>query len=930
MAGSLSVRKKNAAAAKKRRFEVEQAALRQNQSRAGENMSALGSGIASIPGRVVNYIKTSTPSGVLQDVKDIASSTYNAAAEDPGQFAADAIFSPLAAIRDFGDVRAMARKLREQGRNAEAEKLEAMAGVSVLSAIPVVGKVAGTAVRDAEQAALRGAVKGAARSVIKDIRPSTDDVYKVMEANTTAGKVIGDKMMPINKLNGGVTAAADDARRVDKLVKEMSSPEGYVSRLIVDDVGNVIEGQHRLEALRKMGVSEVPVTQYADLERAVPFSSMRDAAAAQGVHPDQANQIAKQLAEIYADEGGDMAEVMQYSAPKGFEKAWDAAISALPAVEKEAAPLAVKPTVAATPRSAVGAVGEGRAVLGMSDAAKAAKQSSRLERARAQGFNTDVPLYHGTSSDFGVFSPDREIFLSDRPDVANIYAVERGKDKARKYGPTINADPNVRPVFAKMQNPLVVSDLGPDGSHGWSTDNMAAALGIDATSGPKLRGRALHDEARRQGYDIVKIENMADLGGEQSQYIPLHPDYVKSQFDLFETATPKTAKKKAAATPKAPANPLHEVSLEFGPEVARRLDGMIPPDAPISEWREAAARLTGSDIPNSVQPRPSTYSVRPADVATDPRIEKRKGELGKIANLELEVSPRVTDPAPEVSIFDYEGHPYITSMSDLAAAGDDLLSVNGVKFHTPFSRRGGQGYMFDNPGSVWASERKPAETHVDLANRLQQMTGKDVLFMPWTMGPNAVKFSHMPRGIQYSYADAALGGADRNALAADIKSILPDWRGFEDPDSAERFMTVTGNARGALNNLMDKYRNRGGLGEGEAVYAATDLDQMNTPLTTLRNVGIIDPKYGASPSSHASYNFSVPGRGEGVLKEDIGALGLSPDVMAVLGYKTPFDFPVGVQPGTKSPLRAMQMKPQGGVLDYNVLRFLDDLLKGKK
>jgi hypothetical protein len=56
---------------------------------------------------------------------------------------------------------------------------------------------------------------------------------------------------------------------------------------------------------------------------------MRDAAAAQNIHPDQANQIAKQLAEIYADEGGKMAEVLQYSAPKGFEKAWEAAIDAM-------------------------------------------------------------------------------------------------------------------------------------------------------------------------------------------------------------------------------------------------------------------------------------------------------------------------------------------------------------------------------------------------------------------------------------------------------------------------------------------------------------------------------------------------------------------------------------------------------------------------
>ena len=383
-----------------------------------------------------------------------------------------------------------------------------------------------------------------------------------------------------------------------------------------------------------------------------------------------------------------------------------------------------------------------------------------------------------------------------------------------------------------------------------------------------------------------------------------------------------------AAAPKPAGNPLHEVALEFGPAIARRLDGLIDPSAPLSEWRKAAARLASVDAPNVSTKAPSPYTVRPADVATDPRIESRKGELGKISNLELEVAPRITDPAPKVSIFDFEGHPYITSMSDLAAAGDDIISINGVKFRVPFSRRGGQDYMFDNPGSVWASERKPAERHVELAQRLQNMTGKDVLYMPWTMGPNAVQFSHMPRGVQYRYGEAAIGGGDRRSLEQEIRQILPDWRSFEDPDSAEMFMTATGKARGALNDLFDRYRTRGGLGRGEATYASTDLTQIGAPLTTLKNVGIIDPRFGASPSSHASYNYSIPGRGLGVLREkNIGALALSPDVMAELGYKTPFDFPVGVQPGTKSPLRAMQMKPQGGLLDYETLRFLEKLLK---
>ena len=161
MAGSLSVRKKNAEAAQKRRFEAKQAERRRANEAATANTGKLGSGIASIPGRVVNYIKSSTPSSVGRDVKGIARATYEAATEDPNTFIEDAIFSPLAAIRDFGDVRETARKLRAQGRDAEAEKMEAMAGTAVLSAVPILGRPAGVATRKAIKAAEKTAVKGA-------------------------------------------------------------------------------------------------------------------------------------------------------------------------------------------------------------------------------------------------------------------------------------------------------------------------------------------------------------------------------------------------------------------------------------------------------------------------------------------------------------------------------------------------------------------------------------------------------------------------------------------------------------------------------------------------------------------------------------------------------------------------------------------------
>jgi hypothetical protein len=153
MAGSLSVRKKNAEAAQKRRVEQVKVERRRANQAATANVGELGSGIASIPKRVVNYIKTSTPSSVGRDIKGIAKATYDAATEDPNAFIEDAIFSPLAAIRDFGDVRETARKLRAQGRDAEAEKMEAMAGTAVLSAVPILGRPAGAATRKAVKAA---------------------------------------------------------------------------------------------------------------------------------------------------------------------------------------------------------------------------------------------------------------------------------------------------------------------------------------------------------------------------------------------------------------------------------------------------------------------------------------------------------------------------------------------------------------------------------------------------------------------------------------------------------------------------------------------------------------------------------------------------------------------------------------------------------
>lgn len=258
MAGSLSVRKKNAEAAKKRRAEQMMVERRRANQAATANVGKLGSGIASIPGRVVRYIRASSPSSVGRDVKGIAKATYEAATEDPNAFIEDAVFSPLAAIRDFGDVRETARKLRAQGRNAEAEKMEAMAGTAILSAVPILGRPAGAATRKAVKAAEKTAIKGATKKATKaGTKTATKGAEKKVAAKASELTVTPKKKGPdvvqrktrnISKAKAegqkivgaplGVNTPADEALRRKEYANTMEL--GRASASWYDDSGKAI------------------------------------------------------------------------------------------------------------------------------------------------------------------------------------------------------------------------------------------------------------------------------------------------------------------------------------------------------------------------------------------------------------------------------------------------------------------------------------------------------------------------------------------------------------------------------------------------------------------------------------------------------------------------------------------------------------------
>lgn len=364
----------------------------------------------------------------------------------------------------------------------------------------------------------------------------------------------------------------------------------------------------------------------------------------------------------------------------------------------------------------------------------------------------------------------------------------------------------------------------------------------------------------------------------------------------------------------------HALSKALGQEAIVQYDGakgaLHGPEA--KKWGDFSPEYfflqDGSRLSDAAKP-----SRVPATV-----MEHRKTELPKLERQTLEVRPRKTQPVEDLSIYDLEGKPFVTSMSDLSAAGDEITGVNDVTLSSPVRRMGGQDYMFGAPNSVWAADLGPAGAIMGEARRLRALHGQDPVYLPWTMGTRAVDFSHMPRELMLRYAADTLGKRDLNRLNKDVRGIVPDFKAADDPASLEMFREATGSQRSALNRLLDQYRLRGGLGMGEARAAISDPAQVGAPLTSLRNVGTISTRSALEPSTHPSYRTSIPGEGIGRLRETVGALELVPELMA-RGSDDPFDIPI--QPSEiavrGAPLRALQMRPRSGVITEKLLREIE-------
>lgn len=100
------------------------------------------------------------------------------------------------------------------------------------------------------------------------VKPPSEDIHDVLASNYNYGKIVGKKTLPVNQIKGLIdTNDPNQKERIDTLIQQMLSPNGYISRIIVDNENHVVEGQHRLEAFKKLGFETIPVVVVKDLEK---------------------------------------------------------------------------------------------------------------------------------------------------------------------------------------------------------------------------------------------------------------------------------------------------------------------------------------------------------------------------------------------------------------------------------------------------------------------------------------------------------------------------------------------------------------------------------------------------------------------------------------------------------------------------------------
>ena len=287
-------------------------------------------------------------------------------------------------------------------------------------------------------------------------------------------------------------------------------------------------------------------------------------------------------------------------------------------------------------------------------------------------------------------------------------------------------------------------------------------------------------------------------------------------------------------------------------------------------------------------------------------------------------------PQERIALQDLEGRPYFSTMSDRTAAGGLLEGIGNKPLAHPIRLTGGQDYMRDDTGELWASGAGVVPNMVKAAKELKDQYGSSPVFMPWRMAPSGGDFAHMTGQTMLSWAAGNMPKVYKKQLDADMKKFVPDWAGVDDPKSLEQYGALSDTQRKTAMNMLDKeYRNKGGISQTQARLAVSDQSQLLSPVSGFQNVGEVDLQRGVlEGGGNATYPSGLAGKYLGTLDTDVTAIDLNPERYA-RKLKKDGTFDTGPQgpdflDTRAAPRRAMEVGYWGGLIDEPLLRSLSE------
>ena len=232
---------------------------------------------------------------------------------------------------------------------------------------------------------------------------------------------------------------------------------------------------------------------------------------------------------------------------------------------------------------------------------------------------------------------------------------------------------------------------------------------------------------------------------------------------------------------------------------------------------------------------------------------------------DLEVdAQRIQYDKPEIYLPDYYGKNAVVTMVDRSPTNTQIFGVNGVEFKTPQQIGGGRDYMFDeanSPGVVFANEEGATTS---ILNRKDQLGDDDMLILPMEMAHTSVDFPDFAPGLHTRYAQVAMSNKDKkyvNKLVNSggggylIKSVdktpVPDFD--IDMEDLDTFLSgLTGPQRKTINNVFDMV-NKPSPGQTKQGVKRIEGALSNTEM----RAAVSDPEMFNQPSLMQTNNVGV-------------------------------------------------------------------------